>query len=134
MKRTPRVPPLQILLLVTIVNYVAQVPYYLHNYYFPYRLLPTLSSIVLLGLTLAWFLAGYLGHSKGKKWGRYALLSFLVAEALFYFHSIAFGAFLFQMQNPSLIIRTVFLIGYVSGAVSAYYAYALVRSCTVSRE
>jgi hypothetical protein len=127
MKKEPYAPALLFLLLVTGANYIAQVPYYLHNYYIPYHVLPSPSSIILLGLTLAWFITGYLGVVNGKHWARPVLISFLVAEALFYLHSVVFGAFFFQMQNPSLLIKTVFLIGYMSGVVSAYYAYALIR-------
>lgn len=117
---------LQILFWVTILNYLAQIPYYLHNYYFPYHVLPSVSAIVLLGITLVWFLSGYIGLKRKWKYGYLLLVTFLTAEALFYLHSFVFGAFFFQIQNPSLIIKAVFLYGYVSGAVAAYYAYRLV--------
>jgi len=118
---------LRVLFGVTIANYVAQIPYYLHNYYIPYHVLPTLSGIVLLSLTLIWFLVGYIGVRKKHQYGYYFLLSFLVIEALFYALSIISGAFVFQMQNPSLLIKTIFLMGYVSGATAAYYTYGLIR-------
>jgi len=118
---------LRILFWVTILNYIAQIPYYLHNYYFPYHALPSLIGIVLLGVTLAWFLFGYIGTQKRKRLGYYLLLSFLVFEALFYFHTMLFGAFIFQLQNPSLIVKAVFIMGYVSGIVAAYNAYLLIR-------
>ena len=118
---------LAVLFWVTILNYVAQIPYYIHSYYIPYRVLPTLNGVVLLGLTLTWFLAGYFGVLKDYRYGYYFLLSFLGVETLFYAGSVASGAFLFQMQNPSLLIKSIFLMGYVSGAVSTYYAYNLIR-------
>lgn len=114
-----------LLLWITLLNYAAQVPYYLHNYYFPYHVPPTLSSILLLGLTLAWFLTGYVGYRRGWPSGVYVLMSFLLVEALFYLHSFIFGAFFFQLQNPSWLIRAVFIYGYISGAVAAWYAYKL---------
>ncbi len=117
-----------ILLWVTLANYAAQVPYYLYNYYFPYRVLPTFSSIALLGFTLVWFLFGYFGFQKKIKYSYGLLLSFLIVEALFYLHSFVFGAFFFQMQNPNPIIKAVFIVGYISGAVAGYYAYRLIRS------
>lgn len=119
---------LRFLFWITMANYIAQIPYYLYNYYFPYHALPTASSIALLGLTLGWFLAGYFRFQKKYKHGNILLLSFLVIEALFYIHSFIFGAFFFQMLNPNPIIKMVFIIGYVSGAVAAYYAYRLTRS------
>jgi len=121
-------PRLSILLWVTLLNYAAQVPYYLYNYYFPYRVPPTPSSIVLLGLTLFWFLLGYAGFQRGAKFGFSVLASFLVVEALFYLHSFVFGAFFFQIQNPNMIIKLVFIYGYVSGAAAAWYAYMLIRN------
>lgn len=124
---------LRILLWVTVVNYLAQIPYYLHNYYFPYHVPPSLSAVVLLGITLIWFVAGYIGTKRKKHYGYYLLLSFLLAEALFYFHTIVFGAFIFQLQNPSLLIKAVFFMGYVSGITAAYYAYALVRHLAETR-
>ena len=112
---------------VTVANYVAQIPYYLYNYYFPYHVWPTVSSIVLLGMTLLWFLAGYIGVQRQRRYGNFLLVSFLLFEVLFYLHSVISGAFFFQMQNPSLVIKVVFLMGYVSGAVAGYYAYLLIR-------
>ena len=111
---------------VTILNYVVQIPYYLHNYYFPYHVLPSLSGVVLLGITLVWFLSGYQGLKHKWKYGYLVLVTFLCAEALFYLHSFVFGAFFFQVQNPSLIIKTVFIYGYISGVVAAYYSYRLI--------
>jgi hypothetical protein len=116
---------LPFLLWITILNYLAQIPYYLRNYYFPYHAAPNVRGVILLSATLLWFLVGYVGFQKNKKWGTYVLLSFLIIEALFYLISVLSGAFLFQMGNPSLIIRSVFIIGYLSGAVSAYYTCAI---------
>lgn len=110
---------------ITIVNYIAQIPYYLYNYYFPYHVLPTVSAVVLLGLTLVWFLSGYFRTVRKSKYGFALLVSFLSVEALFYLHSFLFGAFFFQMQNPHPIIKTVFIIGYISGGVACYYVYRL---------
>ena len=121
-------PSLKYLFWITILNYFAQIPYYLLNYYFPYHRLPTFSAFLLLGLTLVWFLLGYFGFIRGLKYGRLLLVSFLSAEALFYLHSFIFGAFIFQMQNPHPIIKSIFLIGYIAGGVAGYYVYQLVHS------
>ena len=124
---------LRFLFWVTIINYLAQIPYYLHNYYVPYHTSPSLSGIVLLGITLIWFLAGYVGTKRKNRYGHFILLGFLLAEALFYFHTIIFGAFIFQLQNPSLLIKAVFLMGYVSGITAAYFVYVLVRHPSETR-
>ncbi len=128
MKQLLSLSSLRFLFWITIANYIAQIPYYLYNYYFPYHTLPTVSSIVLLGATLVWFLTGYFGTVSGWKYGYALLISFLSIEALFYLHSLVFGAFFFQMQNPHPIIKIVFVIGYISGAVAGYYVYRLARS------
>jgi len=120
-------PSLKFLFWVIIVNYVAQIPYYLYNYYFRYHVPPTMSSIVLLGLTLGWFVLGYVAVQRQKRFGYFVLLSFLLVEALFYAHTILLGAFIFQLQNPNPIIKVVFIVGYLSGIVAGYYAYLLIR-------
>ncbi|MDB5265453.1 MAG: hypothetical protein JWM39_166 [Parcubacteria group bacterium] len=128
MKRKLSVRSLRLLFWITIANYIAQIPYYLYNYYFPYHVLPTVSAIGLLGFTLLWFLVGYFGTLHGLKYCFSILIGFLSVEALFYLHSFVFGAFFFQMQNPHLIIKTVFLVGYISGAAAGYYVYRLIKS------
>ena len=127
MKQQLSVSSLRLLFWITIANYIAQIPYYLYNYYFPYHVLPTLSAIVLLGTTLVWFLVGYFGMVGNWKYGYALLISFLSVEALFYLHSFVFGAFFFQMQNPHLAIKIVFIVGYISGAIAGYYVYRLIR-------
>lgn len=119
---------MKILLFITLLNFVAQIPYYLYNYYFPYHVLPSTSSLVLLGVTLVWFLVGYFRFQKKYTYGYGILLSFLIVEVLFYLHSFIFGAFFFQMQNPNLIIKAVFAMGYISGITAGYYTYALIRN------
>ena len=119
---TPRhIPPLPVLFWVVVADYVAQIPYYLVNYYVPHRAAPTLSSVVLLGLTLAWFLVGYIGLRAHRRFGFWVLLSFLLIEGLFYLRTILFGAAAYQIANPNLVIKIVFLTGYVTGVVSLTY-------------
>ena len=119
---------LKILLFVTIINYLAQVPYYLINDYFPYHILPSTRGVILLGLTFIWFLIGYVGTIKKKYVGYIVLVSYLIIEGLFYVLTIVFGAFIFQLQHPNSIIKVVFIIGYISGMTSLYYACVLIRN------
>jgi len=126
MSARPRLhPPLVVLFWVVIVDYLAQIPYYLVNYYFPHHAPPTISSIVLLGLTLAWFLIGYFTIGR-RRFGYWLLLSFLVVEGLFYVQTLLLGAAAYQLQNPHPVILAVFIIGYVTGIVSLVYAVVLV--------
>ncbi len=133
-KRIANIPPLPILLWITLLNYLAQIPYYFHNYYNPYHVLPALGGVILLSATLTWFLVGYFFFEKGKMIGTYVLVSFLVTEALFYFLSLVSGAFLFQMHNPSILIKGIFIIGYISGAISGYYAFAIKHHALVQKQ
>jgi hypothetical protein len=103
------------------------VPYYLHNDYSAQHLLPGLRAVALLGATLAWFAVGLAGFLRHRRWGRTVLVSFLVTEAVFYGITIASGIFLYQLANPSYLIKAVFVIGYVSGGVAACYSVLLVR-------
>jgi NADH:ubiquinone oxidoreductase subunit K len=114
------------LITVTLANYAAQVPYFIHNDYSAAHPLPGVRAVGLLGLTLAWFLLGLAGFMRGRRWGPAVLVSFLAAEALFYGATFATGTFLLQMHNHSDLLKAVFVIGYASGAVAAYCACSLI--------
>jgi hypothetical protein len=115
------------LVAVTLANYAAQMPYYLHNDYSPQHPLPGVRAVALLGVTLAWFALGLAGFMRHRRWGFAVLASFLAAEAIFYAGTFGTGVFIFQLENHSDLLKTVFVIGYVSGAAAAYYAYRLFR-------
>src|SRR5579859_4706207 len=110
--------PLAPLIVVTLANYAAQVPYYIHNDYSPAHPLPGLRAVLLLGATLAWFSVGLAGFTGNRRWGFGVLISFLVTEAVFYAMTIASGAFIFQLEHRGVLLRAVFAIGYASGAVA----------------
>lgn len=121
------------LVVVTLTNYVALVPYYIHNEYLrsdggAHHGLPGPRAVLLVALTLSWFVAGVRGAARRRRWGRPVLLSFLIAEASLYVKTFATGAFVHQMQNPSDLVRVVFVIGYVSGAVALVYLALLGRT------
>lgn len=119
-------PPLAVLFWVVIADYLAQIPYYLVNYYLPHGTAPSVSSILLLGLTLAWFLVGYIAIRR-RRFGYWVLLSFALVEGLFYLRTLLFGPVAFQLANPSMVIKLVFLIGYATGIVSlAFFVFLLV--------
>ncbi|WP_308466716.1 hypothetical protein [Rathayibacter soli] len=120
------VPPLVLLFWVVIVDYLAQIPYYMVNYYIPDHTPPTLSAIILLGSTLAWFFIGYFGNHAHRRYGYWVLLSFLLVEGLFYLRTLLFGTAVLQLENSNLVVRIVFLIGYATGIVSLLYFAALI--------
>ena len=121
-------PTLRPLVAITLFNYVAQVPYYLHNDYSSQHPLPGLRAVVLLAATLAWFLCGLVGFRRRRVWGYWLLLSYLIVEAAFYLETIATGLFVAQLRNQTWLIDAVFVIGYISGLTAAYYAYRLLRA------
>ena len=122
-----KAPELRPLVVITLFNYVAQVPYYIHNDFTPAHPLPGVRAVALLGMTLAWFVIGLVGYRRQKGWGYWLLVSYLLVEAVFYLETIVSGIFIPQLRNHTLLIDAVFVIGYASGLVSAYYAYRLLR-------
>jgi hypothetical protein len=114
-----------VLLCVVLLNYVAQIPYYLHQYYFPHHLAPNWSGVALLVLTLIWFLFGYFRFVNGNRFGRSLLLSFLLAQVIFYGHSLVFsffgGGMIAQLRTHSPFLLVVFLIGDLNFLVALYY-------------
>jgi hypothetical protein len=121
-----RVPPLVIVFWVVIADYLAQVPYYLVNYYLPHRTPPSVSAIVLLSLTLAWFLIGYFTFRAHRRYGFRILLSFLAVEGLFYLNTMLFGGLGVLLATPNPVLQIVFLVGYATGLLSLTYAVLLV--------
>jgi hypothetical protein len=121
------------LIVITLVNYAAQVPYYLHNDYTPQHMLPGIRALVLMAGTLAFFALGLAGYQRRLRWGAPVLIAFLTIEAVFYAATFATGEFIFQMANPSYLLKAIFVIGYASGAAAGYYAYRLLRQPRLSR-
>lgn len=122
---------LRVLLVVVAANYLAQIPYYLHVYYFPRGAPPSVSGTMLLGLTCAWFVLGYVGTFQGRTAGYWLLLTYLVAEVSFYAMNLVtqvthgYAPF-FHLQTRDPILFVVFGIGYLNLLVGiAYLSYLL---------
>lgn len=115
-----------------LLNYAAQLPYYLHQYYLPRHQAPSWPGAVLLGLTLVWFVVGYVRYLRGQPYGAGMLLAFLLAQVLFYGHSVALGLLTgggaeAQLTTHSRFLLVIFSIGYVNFLVAACYVYWLAR-------
>jgi hypothetical protein len=116
---------LRLLLGVVVANYLAQILYYLHLYYFPHGALPSVGGTLLLGLTFVGFLLGYVGVARGRRTGYWLLLAYLVAEVGFYvknlFTQVLHGyAPFFHLQTRDPILFVVFGIGYLNLLVGGY--------------
>lgn len=72
-----------------LVNYAAQVPYAAHLYGTAF----SRAGALLLGLTLAWFVLGYLLLARHRPAGYWVLLAYAVAQFAFYFHCEVLLAF-----------------------------------------
>ena len=120
------------LLAAVVLNYLAQVPYYIHQYYVGRHIAPSWPGTALLLLTLLWFLAGYIMYVANKKHGKGILLSFLAAQVLFYGHAITFGLIngggaVAQLKTHSQFLFVIFLIGYINFGVAACYTVWLLQ-------
>jgi hypothetical protein len=108
------------MLAVVGANYLAQIPYYLYLYYLSHRALPPFFGTSLLMATFVWFLLGWLLLAqRGSLTGFWLLLTFLLAEFIFYSLNMAnqvahgFTPF-FHLQNHDPLLFTVFAIGYLN--------------------
>jgi len=120
---------------VVIANYLAQIPYTLHLYYFPHHVLPSVSATLLLGATLVWFLAGWglLSHGgRLARGGYWLLLAFLLVEVVFYAGNMltqvthGYPPFM-HLQQRDPVLWVVFAIGYLNLLGGVYFLYYLVR-------
>ncbi len=91
----------------------------------------------LLGLTLVWFLAGYVGTRCSWWMGRLLLLTYLLAMVGFYvagtYGLLVHGyGLLWHLQHHDLPVRMVFAVGYLNMVVGAVALLALLIHHTTS--
>lgn len=118
---------LSFLLGITLLNYIAQVPYYFHFYGVHHGIPGFWGVMVFLVATLALFLAGYFLTLQMKKAGGWLLLAFLVLEFVGYLVHNLSGAFLRDLPTNDLLFFTVSLIGYINFAVSFIYVIIIIK-------
>ena len=116
-----------ILFLLILANFIAQVPYFLHLYYKPgISLLAESRPFLLMGFVFAVFLVASILLFKRTVAGYWLMLIFLAVEFLFYLWNTVgevvhgFGLF-FHLQNPDLLLKAVFAIGYINLFASGYF-------------
>ncbi len=121
---------LHVLLAVTLLNYLAQIPYYIH-FYGIHRVGPSPIGVLLLALTLMLFLAGYILTLQEKPAGWWLLVGFLLLEFSFYIVHNLSGAFLNDIPIGDPLFLVVSLIGYLNTIVALIYLIALIRARSV---
>jgi hypothetical protein len=115
-----------ILFLLILANFIAQIPYYLHLYYNPHNPFAQAKGILLMLFVFAVFLLASVLLLKQKVLGYWLMVIFLAVEFLFYLWNtigeVLHGyGFFFHLNNPNLLLKVVFAIGYVNLFASGYF-------------
>jgi hypothetical protein len=114
---------LGILFIVTIVNFIAQIPYYFHQYH----LLPSLSGVILMSFVFAWFLVSFWWLWNRMQKGYLLILIFLIVEFLFYMstqitQAVSGRGILLHVLHPNdPVLFIVFGIGYINLLASGFF-------------
>ena len=115
-----------ILFLLILANFIAQIPYYLHLYYNPNNVLAQAKGGLLMLFVFGIFLFASILLFKRQVLGYWLMVMFLAVEFLFYLWNTigevmhGYGLF-FHLNNPDLLLRAVFAIGYVNLFASGYF-------------
>lgn len=118
---------LRILFVVVVANFIAQIPYLLHQYHGK----PSSIGIILMMAVLAWFLVGYSLLLKKSIVGYIVLMGFLIVEFLFYLSTqvtqVASGkGILLHVLHPDdVTLFIVFGLGYINFIAAGYFVYHL---------
>ena len=111
---------LYLLLGITVLNYVAQIPYYIH-FYGIHHVAPSPISVAFLLGTFLLFLVGYVLTMRATRVGAWLLLAFLFMEFVGYLLHNLSGAFIHDLPLGDLLFLVVSLIGYLNFIVSFIY-------------
>ena len=115
---------LHILCGITLINYIAQIPYYIH-FYFVHHAAPAPLGLLFLLATLVLFLVGYFFMLRAQRIGVWLVVLFLVLEFGGYLLHNLTGAFLQDLPLNDPLFFTVSLIGYLNFAVAFVYLVAM---------
>ena len=122
----------QVMILFSLIlaNFIAQIPYYLHLYYNPHNLFADARGILLMLLVFGVFLLASILLFIRRALGYWLMVLFVAIEFLFYlWNSVGevvhgYGLF-FHLNNPDLLLRVVFALGYVNLFASGYFLVLL---------
>ncbi|GGH98373.1 hypothetical protein GCM10007170_30760 [Arthrobacter liuii] len=111
--------PVVALVVVTVANYVWQVPYYLH-FYGRFGTSPGGLTVPLL-LTFLWFLLATVLLVTRRRGGVPVMASFLVVEALFYLVHNLSGAAGRDLPAGDVVLLVASLLGYVNTVAAVFF-------------
>ncbi|WP_276109718.1 hypothetical protein [Streptomyces tropicalis] len=114
------------LIVVTVANYVWQVPYYLH-FYGRFGRGPGGLTVLLL-LTFVWFLVGTALLVTRRRGGVLVMASFLVVEALFYLVHNLSGAAGRDLPTDDFVLFVASLLGYLNALAAILFLWWLFRT------
>ena len=123
--------PVVALVVVTVANYVWQVPYYLH-FYGRFGKSPGGLTVPLL-LTFVWFLVGTALLVTRRRGGVPVMASFLVVEALFYLVHNLSGAAGRDLPADDVVLLVASLLGYLNALGAVLFLVWLFRTRRKSR-
>jgi hypothetical protein len=115
-----------ILFLLILANFIAQIPYYFHLYYNPNNVFAQAKGGLIMLFVFGVFLLASVLLFKRQVLGYWLMVIFLTVEFLFYLWNTlgevmhGYGLF-FHLNNPDLLLRGVFAIGYVNLFASGYF-------------
>jgi hypothetical protein len=107
------------LVVVTVANYVWQVPYYLH-FYGRFGTSPGGLTVPLL-LTFAWFLVAMVLLVTRRRSGVPVMASFLVVEALFYLVHNVSGTAGRDIPAGDIVLLVASLLGYLNALAAILF-------------
>ncbi len=122
-----------VLFLLVLLNFIMQVPYYIHQYYLPFHTLPSVFGTSLLVLALTWFILAIVLLAKKKSVGYYLIITFLAVEFLFYLMTqvtqalSGHGILLYVLHPTDLLLAFVFGVGYINFVAAGISLYILLR-------
>ena len=108
-----------VLVVLTVANYVWQVPYYLH-FYGRFGVSPGGLTVPLV-LTFLWFLVAAVLMVTRRRGGVPAMASFLVVEALFYLVHNVSGAAGRDLLGGDLVLFVASVLGYLNGLAAVLF-------------
>lgn len=118
---------MKVLFWITMINFIAQVPYFFQLYYHSFSDLRRVINVPMV-LVFALFLTAYILLKKNSQLGYWLMVAFLSIEFLFYLSNMVFSlingyGLFFQLYNPNLILKAVFAIGYLNLFASGYFLF-----------